>query len=124
MHFLKAEFFLYVLYATALSAFFSCGNTEDSKWQEDNAYSQYKEEDISCMKNHCESHEDCKCRGADICIHSMAGMDPAIGDNVNICTIGNCNIEDEHSCPENWKCHEIPMGESLMKDASTICIIE
>ncbi len=103
--------------------FFSCGNTKEKTWEEIILSPTYEESEITCMGESCTTHDDCGCSGADICIPDMASMDPGINNNIELCTIGNCDPESELSCPEGWECYEIPMGNALFKDAKTICIV-
>ena len=102
----------------------SCGNVKDKEYVENLFSDTYNESEISCMEKECSTHEECSCIGAQVCIPLKSGMDPAIGENTNICTIKNCSIDSDFSCPPGWKCYDIPMGNQLFDDAKTICIIE
>ncbi len=103
-------------------ALFSCGNTAKKEAQNSELKPTYDLKTIECMANACSTNDECKCTGADVCIPEEAGMDSAIGENTNFCTISNCDPASSASCPEGYFCHEIKMGQSLIKYAKTLCI--
>ncbi len=111
----------YLLFVLLL---FGCGNTAEKTYVENPFKATYEEEEIGCMGQACATHKDCTCPGADVCIPSAASMDPEIGDNTNICTIVQCDPNVPTSCPPSYRCYELPMGNSLFKDALTACILE
>ena len=100
----------------------ACGNIEEKQFKEETFKDNFDPLLIKCMGDSCKNHNECLCDQANICISSIASMDPEIGDNVNICTIKNCALDSTTSCPENWKCYKVPMANDLFGNAETICI--
>jgi len=112
------------LLLTMIFTIFSCGNVKDKQYVESKFSKTYDDNEITCMGNSCQNHEDCSCIGADICIPDQASMDSEIGDNINICTIKNCDLNSSGSCPSGWRCYLLPMGNTLFEDAETVCIVD
>lgn len=102
----------------------ACGNTADKEYVSGETSDSYDPAKITCIGQPCKTHADCTCAGADICIHSTAGMDPAIGENIHLCTIPDCTEGVETSCPPGYVCHRIPMANQLFDNAVTMCIID
>jgi hypothetical protein len=72
-------------------------------------------EPLSCMGDKCSNHDDCPC-DANVC------MPPSPMDDGLYCTYGDCDIDDDQSCPEGFLCAEVPdFAQSYVNGAATVC---
>lgn len=91
----------------------SCGDDEEK----------VKETDFSCAGTSCSSSADCSCSAEHCMSPEIAGM-PNVGPiNAERCTVLNCNVADNATCPEGYECWALSMGKEYFPEGTeSVCI--
>jgi hypothetical protein len=79
--------------------------------------------DYSCAGDICENDSDCKCT-ASFCMPEEIRNMPNVGEiNAGRCTVINCNIDKNDSCPDNYDCWALTMGKQFFpENTESVCM--
>ena len=104
---------IYAMFTIAFFVIAGCG--DETK--------QVKETDLSCAGQSCESDSDCSC-DANFCMPEEISAMPNVGPvNAGRCTLLDCDVEDNSTCPEGYECWALSMGKDYFPEGTeSVCM--